>query len=339
MPKIADRRIATIEAFPRLHLSLIAMTDDVSRVAGGLGFAIQEPSARISCETSSQFEVIDHRDFPLNQDDQYRLLNVLKAYAKTRSSPIRAKVQISGKMPSHMGCGSGTAIRLSALEAFAFILGDQLSREDLRVLSKRGGTSGVGIHTYFDGGFILDAGRKNTDEILEPSSSMEVAAGTPLPVVTCPMPEWEIGICIPKSFERISGEKEREFFKSVCPLPKNNVYEILYESVFGITPAILEHDIQSFSTALSRLQNTEWKQSEHAIYGAQLNELIHDIYDSGAQSIGMSSLGPCLFFVGDDIHMTCCKAQKSRPDCAFIATKTYNQGRRVIDEKTLLSNE
>ena len=47
---------------------------------------------------------------------------------------------------------------LAVLASIDAALDLRLAREELQLLSSRGGTSGIGIHTYFVGGFLIDAG-------------------------------------------------------------------------------------------------------------------------------------------------------------------------------------
>src|SRR5579862_8330475 len=60
---------ASIEVHPRLHLGLISMHEGGSRKNGGIGFAIEEPTATVHLESDSTVSVADARPRPLSQDE------------------------------------------------------------------------------------------------------------------------------------------------------------------------------------------------------------------------------------------------------------------------------
>jgi beta-ribofuranosylaminobenzene 5'-phosphate synthase len=67
--------------------------------------------------------------------------------------------------------GSKTALLLSMIEALSLLAGCDLSPSKLVELSGRGGTSGVGVSSYFSGGMIFDLGRPNDNLPFVPSSA------------------------------------------------------------------------------------------------------------------------------------------------------------------------
>ncbi|WP_369510459.1 GHMP family kinase ATP-binding protein, partial [Escherichia coli] len=78
-------------------------------------------------------------------------------------------VTITGNLATHVGMGSGTGIRLACIEALLALNEVSLPQEELVRLSERGGTSGIGIKTYFDGGLVLDLGVRNDNAGYAPS--------------------------------------------------------------------------------------------------------------------------------------------------------------------------
>lgn len=318
-----------ITAFPRLHLTLIGMNEKCYRINGGIGFAINDPQLNLRINPSGFFQLIDTRDTQLSQY-QYDALS--QNIEKARSQNLfknNITVEISGEMGTHYGFGSETLIRLSCLEAL-FILNDCKYDPKLLIsLSGRGGTSGIGIHTYFEGGMILDIGRKHEGGPFNPSSYAENRKKVPLLLKRTPMPKWNIGLCIPSEIPSKSVSEEKEFFDKTCPIEITQVYETLYHAVFGLNAAIEENDKLTFCKALKNIQNCAWKHAERKQYGVELSCLENNLYNCGAMAVGMSSLGPSLFFIADDIPSVINKMQNNTSKYKLINTYSINRGRIV----------
>lgn len=74
--------------------------------------------------------------------------------------------------PQHCGLGSKTSLLLSVVK-LAFIINDiPVTPEEIVYFSGRGGTSGIGINTFFSGGIITDSGHdEDSPRNFAPSSS------------------------------------------------------------------------------------------------------------------------------------------------------------------------
>lgn len=151
-----------IEINPRLHLTLIGMNEGGYRINGGAGLAIQTPSLKIHCSISDRFSLIDKREFSLSEQEIFRIKKIIKQEVIGYQYSKNIGIEIQGEMPTHFGFGSGSAIRLACLEALHLLNKNEPEREKLVYSSGRGGTSGIGINTYFEGGFIVDLGKKLT---------------------------------------------------------------------------------------------------------------------------------------------------------------------------------
>jgi beta-ribofuranosylaminobenzene 5'-phosphate synthase len=300
------------------------------RVNGGIGFALNQPSLDISCtlSDSSGIQIEDRRAFPLESAQTQQLATLLSGFLKSNGISAGASFTINGTVPTHGGFGSSTAIRLACLEALSLLFDMELSRDELVLASGRGGTSGIGINTYFDGGFVFDIGHPANGSEFAPSSAK--SGHSPSVALTqLPMPNWEIGICFPKNIRLKTQLEEQHFFRSHCPLAIPDVHEILYHSVYGVTAAVKEQDFERFCEAIRTLQNTAWKKGERALHGEPLQQIEDAIYDAGALAVGMSSLGPGLFFFGKNLSATISALQTKRPDCEWLLTSPRNSGREV----------
>jgi beta-ribofuranosylaminobenzene 5'-phosphate synthase len=315
-----------ITVSPRLHITLIGMNSDGYRQNGGIGFCVSKPQAKVHVSIASSFSLRDSRQCPLQAAEHSLLTKIAQDFA---GSPVQ--IEISGEMPSHYGFGSSTSIRLATLEAIATVMGKTLDRSALIKASRRGGTSGIGITTYFDGGLVFDVGvKKDVCHELLPSSALEGTRPPPLIVAQIKMPAWKIGLCIPYNIPPQTEEQELAFFKRVCPTPAVAINETLYHVVYGAVASASEHDFDGFCNALSAIQNCTWKRLERELYGQQLVSLERKIYDSGARAVGMSSLGPGLFFLADDVDVVITGLKAALPEHSWMAGVCDNTGRNVI---------
>jgi beta-ribofuranosylaminobenzene 5'-phosphate synthase len=310
----------------RLHLTLLAMHNGEYRINGGLGFSIANPGCELTFSSASDFFISDQRAVPLVDNELERLVTLVRTEQKRCGFPVAVEIVINGNMRPHSGFGSGSAISLACLEALHWLNGSMPSPTELVAVSGRGGTSGVGIHSYFSGGCVFDLGRAADNSLHAPSH--QITASRPLLLDQLPMPAWEIGIGIPPIPHKSQAE-ERAFFERTCPLPAEAVYETLYHSLFGLYAAVREADRTTFCQALKAIQKCAWKKAERQEYGAALTGIEQALYANGAEAVGMSSLGPSLFFLGDNIADIITQMRLTHPACEWLLTQPVNQGREL----------
>ncbi len=317
-----------IQTFPRIHLTLIGMNDDGYRINGGIGFSISNPSLDLCFVESESVEINDHRVFKFTEAEREKLISIINKSIEQYKFKKSINCQIKGEVFPHYGLGSNTSIYLACLEAL-FIFNDfKYTSNILIAASNRGGTSGIGINTYFNGGFVFDLGIDKQNQKFEPSSIVRREGVLPLVLKKLILPNWQIGIC----FQNISNKSEQEeieFFKSCCPIDKSSVEEILYEAVYGITASLLDENYTVFCTAVNVIQSTKWKSLERSIYGNELYELEKMIRSYGADCVGMSSLGPMLFFMGENLEQIILNINKDFPTAVCYKSYFNNQGRVV----------
>lgn len=319
-----------ITSFPRIHITLIGMNQDGYRINGSIGFSISAPKIDVYFEESKTIEIINQRGIKFTEHEKTRLKNVLTESINKFGFKKRIKYTICSDVMPHYGLGSNTAIYMSCIEALFIINEFEYGQNDIVKASKRGGTSGVGINTYFDGGFIFDIGIKNNKKSqFIPSSVADRNGETPLVIHKCKLPDWRIGICIPTFIKNKSEQEEVDFFKKHCPIDKNSIEPILYEAVYGITSSVIEKDYENFCKSVNTIQITRWKYLEREQYGDKLIELEQRIKAWGADCVGMSSLGPILFFAGINIDKIIKSISNNISETACFDVSLNNQGRII----------
>lgn len=324
--KSANKLIIT--TYSRLHLTLLAMHSGEYRMNGGIGFGIKQPNCHLSFSPSERFEINDQRLETLTIEEHQRLLKLLRDEQVRYSFESGLNILIKGSMLTHSGFGSGTAIALSSLEALHLLNCRTPSEAELINASGRGGTSGVGINTYFNGGCVFDLGKPINGNYHVPSN-LVTEIYQPLLLSQTVMPDWDIGICIPQSLSVKTQAEEKDFFERVCPISASSAYEAIYHSLFGLFAAIKENNKSLFCKALKAVQDCAWKKAERSEYGELLVSIENALYINGASAVGMSSLGPSLFFLADDIELINSKMRAMFPDCELLTTQVVNHGRTI----------
>ena len=292
-----------IKTFPRIHITLIGMNREGYRINGGIGFSMASPTLNLRFEPAGEISVLDKRSQGFSKNELTRLDNHLNKVMKDEhlAEGFHCVIEDS-QIHSHFGFGTSTMVYLSCVEALLIINKREYTNDDVVNLSGRGGTSGIGINTYFKGGFVFDTGvTNNVVRDLAPSSCYKGGEyRKPLIFKNISLPGWEMGICIPP-IQNKTEDEEKVFFDKNCPIEQEAVENILYESVYGISSSLIENDFNTFCKSVDSIQETKWKSLERDLYGAELKVVESLIRKAGAKCVGMSSLGPLLYFFGEDI--------------------------------------
>lgn len=291
-----------IKVKPRFHCGLISLHSDAYRKFGGVGFAIQEPSLTIKVNNiengSGQVNIKDNRAYGLSIGEKISIERKVNRIIKSLGLDDDFFVNIEGELLPHIGLGSGTSTVLGIIESISILKKIELKKEQIQLLSRRGGTSGVGIESYFNGGAVLDIGHLQSKSNWLPSSD-QVPKNIPLTISRADVPIWPITMIIPENTMGAHGAEERDFFKNNLPLNDFDSFYSCYHSVFGIYGSIIERDFNLFSKSLNKIQQSEWKKREISRY-PDLKNMIEKMNDCECgSSISMSSMGPCMIYVGD----------------------------------------
>lgn len=317
-----------IEIQPRLHVGLISMQAGGARKNGGLGFSISAPCGLIDIYKSDIFSLDDTRQTPLPDYE-------VKHYSKLIDSTVVAfnlnhniSVRLSGNLQSHVGLGAGTGFRLAMLEGLFLLNGFDAHSIDLVRLSKRGGTSGVGINTYFSGGLVMDLGIPNDQMPFAPSSKADANA-KPLALPPLVMPDWPLCLCMPESITPKTQQEEAKFFSDAKGVTVQEAYETAYQFLFGIYASVAERNFSNFCDSINRIQEIGWKSDEWHNYEIQIYNVAAELRNIGAAAVGMSSFGPMLYCFAEERRQDLIVERQESLGCRIAKVWPSNHGRRV----------
>ena len=289
----SDSPSVTIRTPARLHFALIDLNGSLGRIDGGIGLAINDPHFEIIAEPANQIRI---------ESTQYEVrARAIAEKLRTKYSFPGIHLQLASEIPPHSGFGSGTQLALGIAQAVNTLYNLNLSVANLARVVGRGGTSGIGITAFERGGFILDGGHRfpNQKSSFLPSSAAGSVPAPPL-LLCQPFPDWELLIVIPRC-THISGETEIQLFKTLCPQPKSTAEQLSHLILLKLLPAIFEGDRHAFGSAINGVQTFGWKKVEIDAQGGILQRALDFLRDNGAIGAGVSSWGPAIFALGDDL--------------------------------------
>ncbi|MBM3236468.1 beta-ribofuranosylaminobenzene 5'-phosphate synthase [Candidatus Poribacteria bacterium] len=292
----------------RLHFALIDLNGSLGRVDGGVGLALTYPCFQIIATSSMDVQIVGSTPSPaLPACGEGRgggflsraegIINLLKS--KYNFNGIR--IEIAQSIPAHTGLGSGTQLSLGIAAAVGALNDINFNIEETALLVGRGGTSGIGVAAFCHGGFIIDGGHRfpaQKSSFLPSSASGNVA---PPPVLfRQDFPDWPVLIVIPNC-RHISGAEEVRLFTTLCPMLQTDAQQLSHLILMKLLPALVENDLIRFGEAINQIQEIGWKKIEVDAQGTIIQQTMAFLRNNGAIGVGLSSWGPTLYALGEDV--------------------------------------
>ena len=312
-----------VVAFPRMHLGLLDLAGATPRRFGGVGLMLQGPPIVTTSSSlpTGRIEI----DAPTLD---MRTLEGLKAVldnARSRASVESLQFRLEASPPSHSGFGVTTALRLSAL-VHAFRDSDPFPPPQvLQEMSGRGETSGIGIHGFFVGGALWDAGHPAASRAGTwlPSSHGDNSGYVPPLAARKEIPtSWRFSLMMPESRASTHGRFETDFFRRNTPIPETEALEALSLAYHGLLVAFHEGDFDALKGSLSRMGAVGFKKREIDNHGTTVRPLLRDLARLRSVAPFMSSMGPLICAVwqeGDDV-VEDIQATSIRHRAAYLGT-------------------
>lgn len=272
----------------RIHMTLIDMNGEIGRVDGGAGLTLSSPNIKITAEEADGVSIEGLQDFT---DRMKRAAQALLPEGKG------VRINVQEVYPAHVGFGSGTQSSLAAAAAVNELYDLGKSVRELALAVKRGGTSGIGVTAFEEGGFIVDGGHRFKDKGgFMPSAASRVPPGPVL--FREDFPDWDMVVAIPNE-KGMHDQEEIDTFKKFCPLPIEEVREICHVVLMQMMPAVIEKDIESFGAAVNHVQNVGFNKRESLIW-PEFVKNIASFMRSQSYGAGVSSFGPVVYSFVDN---------------------------------------
>ena len=319
---------AVVTAYPRIHITLVDLAHGTGRRYGGAGFALDAFKTTAIAKRARSLHVVPPEHF-----DSGDAAEICEAVGRVSGRlGVIFDVAVRCDAPSHSGFGTKTMTILAALRACAALADEHIETRELVRLSRRGGTSGIGVHTAFVGGFVVDAGHPaDSMSPLLPSSSSEGLFHPPTATVKLSVPEqWRVHLFLPNG-RRVVGQVERQFFQHNTPIPRWEVLEVLAALYHGVVPALAVGNLAALASALKKIHEVGFKRREVEYQGIATLTLLRFLNGLGSVAAGMSSFGPLVYAIAGHESPDLIALFGSRYASTYLGQfRAKNQGSSVL---------
>lgn len=283
------KQSVTLRSYPRIHLGLLDLSGTYMRVDGGVGISVSAFPLTVTVRESAFNQIISQ------SADIKRLCQHVLDDMKEMLPPVPIQIDIVSEGTLHCGLGFATQCIFSVAQALSIFFQIDISKEKLALRLRRGGTSGIGIHAFYHGGFLVDGGHafpgdKNT---LAPTSRCLPKSIPPL-IARLPFPDWLICIAIPKVQKTLSGLSEVAFWDSATPIRKEECHVLCHNLLMGMLPAVATNNFYDFCRSIHISTTAGMKKREIAYWQPAFTQYSTLLIENGWQGITLSSLGPAV---------------------------------------------
>jgi len=259
-----------VDSPARLHLGFYGINKDLDYSFGSIGLAINAFRTIVSAKYARKSQS-SLTNVKLNQILKKK--NINKSYV----------LEIISSPPKHIGLGSGTQLSLCFIHAINILLNLNLSKDECIRLSSRGKRSGIGIGTFYSGGFVVDGCKKDH---LYPKTLFNLKFPK----------QWHIILINDTSRRGSFGRKESEFFNNKKNTTETINKELSFILMRGLFPSILYEDFDNFCDNLNHYQKMTsrfYKSNQRDTYlSNDIAKIIKFVTNSGFKGVGQSSWGP-----------------------------------------------
>ena len=277
------RKELIITSPSRLHLGFYGFDDIYGYKYGSMGLAINSNKTVISVKHSKKLI----SDLP----DKY--MSPILKFLDSMNIQSNFEIKTISRPLSHVGLGSGSQLSLCLGTALCKFLNLKISVDEIAQIYNRGKRSGTGISIFKNGGFIVDACKK---EKLLP----EAMFSSKFPK------DWRVIILNDLDLKGTSGLIEKQFFEknNKASHKKSELSNILLR---GIIPSIVYKDFQNFSKNLTKFQSITagfYSDKQKGMYlSPEISNIMKYIKNYDNIGMGQSSWGPMSYiFVESNLH-------------------------------------
>lgn len=294
-----------VRAPSRLHFGLLTVptadTPPDARHFGGIGLMVTDPGGVVRVTPADEWSASG----PLAERALGFAKRFVASVAHASGSDRRFHIEVESCPPEHIGLGVGTQLGLAVAKAVTISLGlAHLTAVELAERVGRGLRSGVGVHGFDGGGFILDAGKRNGEAV----SSLHARRHLP--------DDWRVVLACPRGAPRWHGDAERSAFAEPTAANTARLHE-LFDVLATRT------DYAPFAEALheyNREGGVAFAAAQGGVYSSPaVTELIARVRALGVPAVGQSSWGPTVWAITPDAERADWLAgQLTSPEMEFV---------------------
>ncbi|MEM4970759.1 MAG: beta-ribofuranosylaminobenzene 5'-phosphate synthase [Sulfolobales archaeon] len=314
----------TTRSVSRIHITLIDLLGDLGRVDGGAGITLEKPYHIVSAEAIEGLPRIE-----VSGDREGIAERCAREVLKTLCRSCGARVKVKESYDLHIGLGGVTQLCLATARSISLSLGHDIDPIELARITGRGGTSGIGVHAFRSGGFIVDGGHRYPSEKSYIAPSDYVKAPPPPLISRLEIPgDWGFILVIPKTPRRIYGDLERKIFMEASSTSREEIWRVSHIVLMGVIPSIAVGDIELLRRSISMIQDLGFKRIEWKYQSKEVWDVRRKLEELGI-GFGLSSMGstiyiPCKGEECIDIEENVKRVASG--DITTIASKGRNRG-------------
>jgi beta-RFAP synthase len=255
------------------------------RQFGGAGLMIEEPALQLAIRSAATWKAAGPQ--------AERALEVASDLVKKLGVGPCEIVMVSAP-PTHAGLGSGTQLALCLAQALQSLAGfPQGGPNELARFTGRGQRSAVGVHGFFYGGFVVEAGQSGMPHLGRL-------------IVRERFPEsWKVIVVLPRGVEGLHGNGEVRAFETLQQdVDLAHTDAMCRLLLLGMLPAIGEKNLEAFGEALgdyNRRAGEMYRDIQGGPYAHRLTvEIVQYLRLQGIAGTGQSSWGPATFAIVEE---------------------------------------
>jgi beta-ribofuranosylaminobenzene 5'-phosphate synthase len=316
-----------VEATARLHFGFLDLSGGVRRF-GGLGLSIDRPRLVLRCR--------EGRGLVVEGAEPDRVADFAARFYAAAGRPPAAHLEVVETIPAHVGLGSGTQTALAVAAGLARLHRVEAPLARLAAWMGRGRRSGIGLHAFEHGGFLVEGGHPSGGDRGGASGAPDALPAPPPLLTRHDFPEgWRIVVCVPRGARAVSGPEEDEAFLRLPAMPDAEAGRLARAVLGRLLPALVERDLVSFGGAIETVQEIVgacFAGVQGGAYHAVAAPVAARLRSIGACGVGQSSWGPAVYaFAADgrDAEPVAAACREAAPHASVLQARAANHGARL----------
>ncbi len=288
-----------VQSSARLHMGFFDLHGGLGRQFGSIGLSIDDPIMAVRVTKAEAFSlhlpkedvVALNQHHPASEKSFETLVSRIHHMMTTLECPQGVTVEITSRIPSHAGLGSGTQLALSIGMALNTLFDLGLTVAAIAQKTGRGNRSGIGIAAFERGGLIIDGGRAHN----APNETPPILARYAFPNAWCVL---LIEDCAQAG---IHGEAELHAFKTLPAFSEDLAAHLCRHVLMQTMPAMMSEDLVTFGASIHALQThvgDYFAPAQGGRYASRaVGEVLEYLLANDAPCVGQSSWGPTGFAI------------------------------------------
>lgn len=237
------------------------------------------------------------------------------------------EITVVETIPAHCGFGSGTQLALAVARLESTLSNEAPpSLETLARRVQRGLRSAVGLHGFEQGGFLVDGGRWEPDQLGTLISRVEFPA------------RWRFVLASPKTGSGLSGTAEQAAFAKQPPMPTTLTAELCRIVLMDWLPAVIEANFTRCSDAMYYYGHSVgefFSPTQGGVFAhSRIAEWAATVRRQGIRGVAQTSWGPTIAALCESEQQALQLQADFRnsaawSDCSFDVVQPLNHGATI----------